>query len=87
MCVCLIQVIRLHVLMRIFVIVQESLLDADHHVAVALGPADKPGSSVRTHNIYMTYSFSQDSWLKGNAKSIRYIDLASTCDGHLSIFS
>ncbi|XP_026225224.1 L-aminoadipate-semialdehyde dehydrogenase-phosphopantetheinyl transferase isoform X2 [Anabas testudineus] len=23
----------------------ESLLDADHHVAVALGPADKPGSS------------------------------------------
>ncbi|XP_026225222.1 L-aminoadipate-semialdehyde dehydrogenase-phosphopantetheinyl transferase isoform X1 [Anabas testudineus] len=24
---------------------EESLLDADHHVAVALGPADKPGSS------------------------------------------
>lgn len=26
-------------------IFEESLLDADHHVAVALGPADKPGSA------------------------------------------
>lgn len=30
------------------VFLQESLLDADHHVAVALGPANTPGSSVRT---------------------------------------
>lgn len=38
--------------MCMYVIVKESLLDADHHVAVALGPADKSGSSVRTHNIF-----------------------------------
>ena len=33
------------------VVSQESLLDADHNVAVALGPVDKPGSDVRTHDI------------------------------------
>lgn len=31
------------------VFLQENLLDADHHVAVALGPAVKPGSAVRIH--------------------------------------
>lgn len=32
------------------VILQESLLDADHHVAVALGPADNTCPAVRRHN-------------------------------------
>lgn len=41
----------------VYVFLQESLLDADHHVAVALGPADKPGSAVRTNNIqYIIFS-------------------------------
>lgn len=31
-------------LIRVFL--QESLLDADHHVAVALGPANSPESAV-----------------------------------------
>lgn len=37
---------------NVCVFLQESLLDADHHVAVALGPADKPHSAVRTNNIH-----------------------------------
>lgn len=40
-------------LFYVCVFLQESLLDADHHVAVALGPADTPGSSVRTKDILM----------------------------------
>lgn len=39
--------------MCVCVFLQESLLDADHQVAVALGPADTPGSSVRTKDILM----------------------------------
>lgn len=35
-------------LIRLRVFLQESLLDADHHVAVALGPANVPVSAVRT---------------------------------------
>lgn len=35
------------------VFLQESLLDADHHVAIALGPADKPGSAVRTQTTHL----------------------------------
>nr|XP_020475638.1 L-aminoadipate-semialdehyde dehydrogenase-phosphopantetheinyl transferase [Monopterus albus] len=33
---------------------EESLLDADHHVAVALGPADKQGSAVRAQHLLYT---------------------------------
>ena len=42
------------------VFLQESLLDADHHVAVALGPQDKAGSEVMTHYIHM---LSVSKWL------------------------
>lgn len=47
------------------VFLQEGLLDADHHVAVALGPADQPGPAVRT----LLHSLSSiSSWLRKHPK-------------------
>ncbi|XP_069004018.1 L-aminoadipate-semialdehyde dehydrogenase-phosphopantetheinyl transferase isoform X1 [Embiotoca jacksoni] len=38
-------------------IFEESLLDADHHVAVALGPADKPGSATLSSSLQPPTTF------------------------------
>lgn len=51
--VCYKQALSLQVLMHVCVFLQESMLDADHHVAVALGLADKPVSVVRTQTTHL----------------------------------
>lgn len=39
-------------LLHVDVFLQESLLDADHQVAVALGPANVPEFAVRNHSAF-----------------------------------